>query len=181
MANYTETIPPRDGKLEDKIVFGGILLIMLAAAFLLFALYPPQADDFVAIPKPIRASLTALSNAGEELSMIQEIEGAPPTLASIREMRISPFVESGLKTTVRFEWTQDGNCLLGQSLIWDERIFLIRLDLAAPGTNYSPQIYWQELAKASPTETPVKYCHSPASEWQLVSAINQAVRDRHDH
>lgn len=192
MNAYVETVGPKDGKLEDKLVFGGAILILLCAASLLYWLYPPQNHQFQAIPKPIRATLTALSNAGEELQILQEFEDSYPSLSSIKSMDISPFSGTTLMNAPEFNWGHDSNCYIGQSLL-DKQIIQIRLELPNVSTKQSPTTYWRYLSR---NDIPViqlsEYCQSSLGDWRPTETLksetlesevleSETLKPRHNH
>ncbi|MCH2159925.1 MAG: hypothetical protein MK096_14250 [Oleiphilaceae bacterium] len=180
MKIHSETVLARDGKLEDKIVFGFSLLTLLTAAALLYALYGHQHSDFTAIPKPIRAALTSLSNAGEEIQIIREIEEYIPSIDSLSELGIAPFTPSALSTQIQFSWEQVSSCYVGTSVIGTKQYF-VKLEL--PDLIDQPaKAYWFADAENQKSRAELKQlCIDSTITWHSAATFDNINTKTHAH
>jgi bacterioferritin (cytochrome b1) len=107
-----EHIPSWNGKHEDKIVLSAILVILLVATALLWLRYQENVNHSTVIPKAITQSLTELSNASEEIAILQSLEGFVPSLNELKDLGIAPFSPERLKNKLQFHWQQFNHCFV---------------------------------------------------------------------
>ncbi|KZX75624.1 hypothetical protein A3715_11605 [Oleiphilus sp. HI0009] len=180
MTTYSEKVRARDGKLEDKLVFGFSALTLLIAAILLYSLYGHPQADFTAVPKPIRAALTSLSNAGEEIQMVRAIEGRIPSVDELSELGIQPFSSTHLESLIQFHWAQVTTCYVGQTQIKTHRYF-IKLELPnGAGEPKSPLWYYDEQNNLSNIDLKT-LCFDTTIHWHSAATINKIYENKHDH
>lgn len=187
---FVEVVPPANGKREDRIVFSLCIGILALAASLMLWLYPSSNTQFVAVPKPVLASLTALSNAGEELMLLRDIEGQTPELLNLAAMGIAPFSASSLKHSLKLSWAQQGDCFIGitEQSIQGQPSYLLRLRLDKQQASSE----WRALDEHTPpsptaetdieTETRAKlanWCQDDSEQWHNSATLAQDTRASH--
>lgn len=182
---FVEVVPPANGKREDRIVLSLCIAILALAASLMLWLYPSSNTQFLVVPRPVLASLTALSNAGEELLLIKDIEGETPELLNLAAMGLAPFSASSLKHSLKLSWAQQGDCFIGltDAPNPDQPSYLLRLRL----DKQQAITEWRRLdehASPSPhgdTETKTKtelvnWCQDGTEQWHNSATLAQ---DKH--
>ena len=96
-AGYVELVRARDTHLETRFVFLTVLGILLLGALSLLFLRRDGAQDFV-LPVALTSLTTQLSNAREEIQLLQEIGllNQQPDLAALIEAELPPFAQTGV-------------------------------------------------------------------------------------
>ena len=93
---YVEWVRPRDNALESRYVFLAVLAIVLAGVASLVFLHRDGPRAF-ALPVALTSVATQLSNAREEIRLLQDLDllGPTPGLADLVEAELPPFERSG--------------------------------------------------------------------------------------
>jgi len=107
-----EQVPAWNGNKEDKVVFSAIIAILVIATALLWLRHQENTVHSIVIPKAITQSLTELSNAAEEIIMMQSLEGLQPSLNELKELDIAPFAPERLTNKLDLHWQQFHHCFI---------------------------------------------------------------------
>ncbi|OLQ91865.1 hypothetical protein BIY21_12680 [Vibrio ponticus] len=110
---YVEVISPTDGKSEDKWVVCAIGLLFVIASSLMYWLYGSNEQDKVTVPQGLQHTLTQLSNAAEEIAIIQQAMEKNLSLVELRELAIEPFSQPLLSNLASATWLHQDSCYLG--------------------------------------------------------------------
>lgn len=169
---FIEVVQTNDGQQEDRIVFGGLFVMLLSAALLLSYLYPGIDNDFVPIPKALRASLTSLSNAGEEIAILREFENHYPSIEELKSAAVEPFSSVQLKQALAITWQHQGNCYLGTASDGEHDYQLrLRLDNAVQPVQWRVITHEVNAHKHTLADIVDASCQSDASVWHSAATL----------
>lgn len=171
---FTEVVPPWNNRIEDRLVFSLVAVILIIASALMLWLYPSQNEADKRVPKPLLHDLTALGIAAEEILILQDLEGEVPAVAELVEMGITPFASDGLSDANSISWTQQEACIVGTKTI-DSADFQLRLLWLNPDQPPGYELNWRQL---DGQQTTTNLCTND-SGWNTV--LNRIDKGHENH
>lgn len=174
-----EVVTPWSGKVEDIIVFATLALILITSSSLLHLLYPSEQGSTKVTPAVLRQSLVALSNAAEEISMLEDIMETRPNLEALVEMQLSPFSANPFDNMTELHWREESQCFIAKT-VGITPAYLIKLHLLKNNPDRRYEISWR-IAHDN-TSFLMENCREQYnSDWQNVGNSKPAHKDLHGH
>lgn len=165
IVNQIETVPPANGRLEDKVVLSIVIALFILSSSLLYLLYGAPNNNKVIVPKGLHQHLTALSNAADELSIGLEFGDTLPSIDTLIADNIAPFSGQAIGHMSAVEWQQHGHCYLGHTLV-DNSDYQMRLLFS---NQNGADIAWREHQKESLEQA---CSDNEKSSWNPVNTLS---------
>ncbi|MEM7564036.1 MAG: hypothetical protein AAF353_13445 [Pseudomonadota bacterium] len=173
-----ETVTPWNNRLEDRLVFSLIGVILLIAVVLLQWLYPAQISVDKRVPGELRHALTTLGNAAEEILMLSELDGHIPLLSELADHGITPFAEQQWPGATELQWHQFENCFIGDVRL-SEFSYQLRLQFSVGELAIPYLLSWRPSDGSPATATD---CRSGADQdWKIIDNRADSRYDFHAH
>ncbi|MEM9605195.1 MAG: hypothetical protein AAGA11_20195 [Pseudomonadota bacterium] len=172
-----ETVHPWRTDAEDRAVFGGVAALALVSALLFLGLYPAMDSPDERVPARLRADLTALAVAAEEVSLLRELEGVEPSLDRLVAQGVAPFAVTSGTARTPVQWLAFEQCFMGQ-LQTTEATYLMRLEWPAAGGAPPYRVSWRQSRELI---TRARGCDTDGETWHYLGSDGAIGGSDHAH